>query len=135
MSLTPWSTSASITISAPLISFVIVRSSPAPFIAGFAPRIKKGPESPSCASPTRGLLLATLGDAPSNEHNDPHLDNKITHFSSVPSFPCAPYKAVHACGQAGLREISRRTSASAASGSLQVQPGIRLRNQVVCRLV
>ena len=32
-------------------------------------------------------------------------------------------------------EISRKINASAASGATQDQPGIRLRNQVACRLV
>ncbi len=52
------------------------------------PENQKGARKPLRIADSR-VALATLGDAPPNEHNNPCLGNKITHFNSVPSFPCA----------------------------------------------
>src|SRR5580692_8778354 len=97
MSRTPWSRRAWITISAPLISVLMVRSLRSPFVAygQWTARIKKGPESPRAHRQLVGCSAisgATPGDAPPNRH---HRDgNKIAHFNLLPSFTCAAYKAL-----------------------------------------
>src|SRR5262245_30777527 len=111
---TPWSASASITISAPVISrpvapvpgllVVIIRSvTPGPHL--IAVGIKKGPVSPLPAHRRIVDGLATPGGAPAN-----YQSNFIAHFDQQSPFRCAFLYALRRTGSSDIRVVRCQTS-------------------------
>src|ERR1700722_606482 len=119
----PWSASAWITISAPVIS--VMGGSYSSELVLLRPGIKKGPKAPVRASPQSQAALAAPGDAL------PKYDNKIAHGhallaescanllllrcgakrKTVPAAQCGPDPAIGKCNSAS----------SAASGAIRGQ--------------